>query len=640
LSPEADPGGLAAAGVDPERRLSVLHGFLSNLFGADQLVLKARKMGVLNLMRSPRIGERILALQRLVFEDPALGTLPAKEDYLRVLALIEDEVANQAARRTFEEDMDQRILARMREKHRDYVKDLRREILREEQGAENAATLKRLAELDEIEKRGLGVSALSVLRPGKLSEVVGQDAAVNSLLAKIGTPYPQHVLLYGPPGVGKTTVARLVLEQVKSSGRGPFALEAPFIEVDATTLRWDPREITNPLLGSVHDPIYQGSRRDLAEDGIPEPKLGLVTKAHGGVLFLDEIGELETLLLNKLLKVLEDKKIIFESSYFDEEDPRAPEYVRRLFTQGAPADFILIGATTRSPEEIPLAIRSRCAEVFFDPLTATHIQQIVTQASARLGVTVEAGVPEEISRYTVEGRKAVQILTDAFGLAWQRVGRRRTRPKVTLQDVHSVVRTNRLTTAIPVVAGDKPVIGRIFGLGVSGFLGSCLELEAAAYPARVPGKGSLRFNEVAQESARDSVFNAGSVIRLLLDKDLQDFDVHVNVVGGATINGPSAGLAVSLALVSVLEGMPIPPDLAVTGEVSIQGRVRPVGGIPEKLYGAVQARMKKILVPWDNRQEIPGDLPSGVEVLPVASVEEAVRQIWGRTLPGCGEVSS
>lgn len=633
MCPEHEPPGLPSAGEDPDRRLSILYGFLSNLFGADQLVLKARKMGVLKLMRSTRTGDRLLALQRLIFEDPALGAVPAREDYSRVLDLIEDEVANLAAMRTFEEDMDQRILAKMRDKHQDYLKELRREILKEEQGAENAATLKRLAELDEIEKRSLGVSALSVLRPSRLSEVVGQDGAVRSLLAKIGTPYPQHVLLYGPPGVGKTTVARLVLEQVKSTGRGPFASDAPFIEVDATTLRWDPREITNPLLGSVHDPIYQGSRKDLAEDGIPEPKLGLVTKAHGGVLFLDEIGELETLLLNKLLKVLEDKRILFESSYFDEEDPRVPEYVRKLFTQGAPADFILIGATTRSPEEIPLAIRSRCAEVFFEPLTATRIQQIVTQASSRLGVLLEAGVAEEISRYTVEGRKAVQILTDAFGLAWQRLGRRRARPRVTLQDVHSVVQTNRLTTAISVLAGERPVVGRIFGLGVSGFLGSCLELEAAAYPARVPGKGSLRFNEVARESARDSVFNAGSVIRLLLDKDLQDYDVHVNVIGGATINGPSAGLAVSLALFSVLEGLPVPADLAVTGEVSIQGRVRPVGGIPEKMYGAVQARMKKVLVPAENRHEVPEDLPDGLEVLAVASVEEAVRQIWGDVLP-------
>ncbi len=606
----------------------MLFGFLSNLFGADNLVLKAKKMGALKLMRSARTADRILAMQQLVFEDPSFGDPPSRDQFGEALDAIEDEIANLAAQRTVEEDMEQRIAAKMRERHLDYVKELRREALKEEHGPENAATLKRLADLDDLETRGLGVSALTALRPGNLAEVVGQDRAIQALLARIGTPYPQHVILYGPPGVGKTTVARLVLERIKDAGPVPFAPEAPFVEVDATTVRWDPREITNPLLGSVHDPIYQGSRKDLAEDGIPEPKLGLVTKAHGGVLFLDEIGELDPILLNKLLKVLEDKRILFESSYFDEEDPRVPQYIKRLFTQGAPADFILVGATTRSPEDIPLAIRSRCAEVFFEPLTATQNQQIVTQAAARLKVTLEDRVPEEISLYTVEGRKAVQILTDAFGLAWQRLGRRRARPRITLEDVRSVVRTNRLTAAIPVLAGEEPVVGRIFGLGVSGFLGSCLELEAAAYPARLPGKGSLRFNEVARESARDSVFNAGSVIRLLLDKDLQDYDVHVNVVGGANINGPSAGLAVTLALVSVLEGRAIPADLAVTGEVSIQGRVRPVGGIPEKLYGAVQARMKTVLVPWDNRHEVPGDLPSGVRVVPVATVREALQILW------------
>lgn len=616
---------------DPERKIGILFSFLSNLYGADRLVLKARKLGALKLMRSARIGDRLLAMQRLVFEDPTLCEAPPREAFPDVLQTLEDEIANLVAMRTVEESLDQKIAAKMRERHMDYLKELRREALKDEQGPENAATLKRLKDLDDLEGRGLDASALAVMRPGKLSEVVGQDRAVQSLLAKIGTPYPQHVLLYGPPGVGKTTVARLVLEQVKNFGFTPFADDAPFIEVDATTVRWDPREITNPLLGSVHDPIYQGSRRDLAEDGIPEPKLGLVTKAHGGVLFLDEIGELDSILLNKLLKVLEDKRIVFESSYFDEEDPRVPQYIKRLFTRGAPADFILIGATTRSPEEIPLAIRSRCAEVFFEPLTATHIQEIVRQAAGRLGVTLEEGVAEEIGRYTHEGRKAVQILTDAYGMAYPK-GSRKKKVRITKDEIYGVVRTNRLTHAVSVTASETPEVGRIYGLGVSGFLGSCLELEAACYPAREPGKGALRFNEAAGDMARDSVFNARSVIRRLLDKDLGDFDVHVNVVGGGRIDGPSAGLAVTLALVSALEGRKVRPDLACTGEVSIQGKVKPVGGVPEKLYGAVQARMKRILVPWDNRHEIPQDLPPGVEVVPVSTVTEALEHLWAPEL--------
>src|SRR3712207_9407876 len=91
-------------------------------------------------------------------------------------------------------------------------------------------------------------------------------------------------------------------------------------------MRWDPREIVNPLLGSVHDPIYQGSKRDLSESGIPEPKPGLVTDAHGGVLFIDEIGELDSILQNKLLKVLEDKRVEFSSSYYDPDDDGTPKY--------------------------------------------------------------------------------------------------------------------------------------------------------------------------------------------------------------------------------------------------------------------------------------------------------------------------
>ena len=104
------------------------------------------------------------------------------------------------------------------------------------------------------------------------------------MLAKISSPYPQHAILYGPPGVGKTTVARLALEVAKSRPYTPFAKDAPFVEASGTTLRWDPRETVDPLLGSVHDPIYQGSRREFSEAGIPEPKLGLVTRAHGGVV--------------------------------------------------------------------------------------------------------------------------------------------------------------------------------------------------------------------------------------------------------------------------------------------------------------------------------------------------------------------
>ena len=93
---------------------------------------------------------------------------------------------------------------------------------------------------------------------------------------------------------------------------------------------------------------------------------------------------MDPILQNKLLKVLEDKRVYFDSSYYDPNDPQVPKYIRKLFEEGAPADFVLIGATTRDPSEINPALRSRCAEVFFDPLGREEIEQIV-RAGGRIG---------------------------------------------------------------------------------------------------------------------------------------------------------------------------------------------------------------------------------------------------------------
>jgi len=613
-----------------EKRVNTLFGFLSNLQGPDRLVLKAGKLHALHLMSSEDLADRILALQRIVLEDPTLSERPSVEEFAGVLDRVEEEIADLVAMKTVEESLDQKIAHKMQERHRDYLRELRREALKEEDGPENSTTLKRLNDLEDLEQKSLNNSVLSMLRPRSLQEIVGQDRAIHSLKAKMGTPFPQHVLLYGPPGIGKTTAARLVLEEVKQYLHTPYGPEAPFVEVDATTIRWDPREITNPLLGSVHDPIYQGSRRDLAEEGIPEPKLGLVTKAHGGVLFIDEIGELDPQLQNKLLKVLEDKRIVFESSYFDEDDPRVPQYIRKLFTEGAPADFILIAATTRDPEEITPALRSRCAEVFFNPLAPDQIQTIAQMAARRLNVKLATGVDELISRYTIEGRRAVQLVADAYGHAYLRKSQNPGKGRMTLtrEDIENVVRTNRLTLSSAIQGSSELEVGSIYGLGVSGYVGSCLEFEAAAFQARDKGKGVLRFNEAAGHMARDSVFNAASAIRHTIGKDLYDYDVHVNVVGGGKVDGPSAGLAVVLALASTLENLPIPQDIAVTGEVTIQSKVKPVGGISEKIRGAVLAGMRRAIIPQENLNEVDRDLLKMIQVQPVTTVAQAFALIW------------
>ena len=119
--------------------------------------------------------------------------------------------------------------------------------------------------------------------------------------------------------MGKTAAARLVLEAAKENSYSPFSQQAQFVEMDATICRFDERSIADPLIGSVHDPIYQGAGA-LGLAGIPQPKPGAVTKAHGGILFIDEIGELHPVQINKLLKVLEDRKVFLESAYYSPEE--------------------------------------------------------------------------------------------------------------------------------------------------------------------------------------------------------------------------------------------------------------------------------------------------------------------------------
>ena len=606
------------------------------VWGPEKVVLRASKFGALELMQSADVGDRLLALQRMVQEDLMLDKRPTPEEMPAVIEAVMNEMAEQLARRSVEENIEKKISQKMEERHQDFVQEIRMQILKEESSVETPQTQKKLEKLNALEEKNLARSVNELLRPASLDEIVGQERAVEVLRSKLASPYPQHLILYGPPGVGKTTAARLVLEEARKLKFTPFAPDAPFVEVDGSTLRWDSRDITNPLLGSVHDPIYQGARRDLAETAVPEPKPGLVTDAHGGILFIDEIGEMDPMLLNKLLKVLEDKRVPFESAYYDETDPNVPEYIRKLFKDGAPADFILIGATTRDASELNPALRSRCAEVYFEPLTPHQIEEIVVNAAHKLNVKMEKAVAPLISEYTVEGRKAVSLLADAYSLGLLRRGQSRGAiPKILREDVFRVLQVSRMTPYVNRKASTDWEVGKIFGLGVAGYLGSVIEIEAVCFPAAQEGKGVIRFNETAGSMAKDSVFNAASLVRRITGDDLAKYDIHVNVIGGGQIDGPSAGLAILGVLISVITGKPLRQDIAVTGEISIRGKLKAVGGVYEKAYGAKQAGVDILIIPKENEKDIPAD-HLGLSVRPFENVEDALKILFGNEEEGKG----
>lgn len=487
-------------------------------------------------------------------------------------------------------------------------------------------------ELEKLYKmRGvtLTVPLTEKSRPSSFQEVVGQDKGIKALKAALCGPNPQHVIIYGPPGVGKTAAARLVLEEAKKNSSSPFKKESKFVEIDATTIRFDERGIADPLIGSVHDPIYQGAG-SLGVAGIPQPKPGAVTKAHGGVLFIDEIGELHPIELNKLLKVLEDRKVFLDSSYYSSEDPNMPKYIKEVFENGLPADFRLIGATTKSPEDILPAIRSRCVEIFFRALDSDEIIKIGVDASRKAGLKLDKKCEELIGEFCSNGREVINLIQLCSGVALNE-----NRDYITSNDVEWVIENCQYTKRIEEKVFEAPSIGKVNGLAVYGAnIGAVMTIEASAKRVK-DGVGKLKVSGVVEEESISSnnkkvtrksmiissVENVLTILSNIFDIDCKKYDIHVNIPGGSLVDGPSAGIAIATAIYSAIKDMKVNNKVAMTGEVGLLGGVKPIGGVRAKIIGAKKAGASKVIIPKENWSE--GLLEvGGIEICPVENIKE------------------
>src|SRR5208337_2889720 len=173
-------------------------------------------------------------------------------------------------------------------------------------------------------------------------------------------------------------------------------------------------------------------------------------------------------------------------------------------------------------------------------------------------------------------------------------------------------------------------VGLVTGLAWTEVGGELLTIEGVM----MPGKGRMTVTGNLRDVMKESISAAASYVRSrsvdfgieppMFDKR----DIHVHVPEGATPkDGPSAGVAMATVIVSMLTGIPVRRDIAMTGEITLRGRVLPIGGLKEKLLAALRGGIKKVLIPEENVKdlaEIPASVKTGLEIVPVSRMEEVL----------------
>lgn len=489
----------------------------------------------------------------------------------------------------------------------------------------------------------LNVPLTEKTRPASFEQIIGQKEGIMALSAALCGENPQHVLIYGPSGIGKTCAARLVLDKAKMCDCSPFRKDAKFVEIDATCLRCDERNIADPLIGSVHDPIYQGAGA-YGIAGVPQPKGGAVTRAHGGILFLDEIGELHPYHINKLLKVLEDRRVCFDSAYYSKENKNIPQYIHEIFSKGMPADFRLVGATTKSPREIPCAIRSRCMEIYFRPLYTDEVITIAKNAAIRSGCMLSLQTAQIIGEYAANGRDAVNMVSMSAGVAREK-GAKEIKPEHVLW----IIETGKYTKQNVAKLGANGV-GHVNGLAVyASNIGTIIEIETVAVKSaagHLSVTGLIEEEEMGFESkklrrkslSKSSVENVLTALKKNFGLNPEEYYIHINMPGNSPVDGPSAGLAIAVSVLSAVTGRGVAQGIAITGEISITGDIRAVGGIKAKVLAAKRAGASLVIIPANNMEDAQGI--EGIRILGAGHIKEAAKLVFAQTSFQSGQLLS
>ncbi len=407
------------------------------------------------------------------------------------------------------------------------------------------------------------------------------------------------------------------------------------------------------LFGDVrHDPFQSGGLETPAHERV---EAGAIHRAHKGVLYIDEINTLTIESQQKLLTALQDKKFPITG----QSERSSGAMVR---TEPVPCDFILVAAGNLDAlMGMHPALRSRIEgygyEVYMNdtmPDTPENRQKLVRFVAQEV---IKDGKIPHFDKYAV-----AEIIREA-----RRRAGRRNHLTLRLRELGGLVRSagdiaksegsdivglehvlkaKKIAKTIEEQLADRYIerrrdyklfitegyeVGRVNGLAVIGeSAGIVLPIIAEVTPSMSKSEGRVIATGRLQEIAREAVMNVSAIIKKYTERDISNMDVHIQFVGTYEgVEGDSASISIATAVISAIEGIPVDQSVAMTGSLSVKGEVLPVGGVTQKIEAAIQAGLKKVIIPKDNVDDVLLDAEheGRIEVIPVSRIDEVLEYV-------------